>query len=159
MLNQSLQNSKQHLPNKSTHQKKRQNTNEKNHTSWRASGGLLSPKRYLKKASRWRPFLWRSEDAALMIDCASSLVALSCFWTSIRNLWRWSTVMTPFSEYFSKRVLTSRGASDAVYRNLRLKQKHTLYVCFDMRGKRKRWILWRRRRWKQVKIILFSCDI
>lgn len=94
---------------------------------------LLSLKRNLKKVSRLSPAPLRWKCLKLsMMACASSSVACSCFWTSIKNVLRFEGVMSSFSEYWSKRVLISCGASDKASLNLLRQHKQTLYVCLDM---------------------------
>lgn len=118
-------------------------------------GGLISAKRYLKNASRWRPLRWKilrilRSWRLFIIPWASSKVAFSSFWTSIKNRWRFSAFITPLSEYRLNKFFTSAGASAATTRNRRRKQKQTLYVCFDIireengkteNGKRRGWFL------------------
>lgn len=105
-------------------------------------GGLISAKRYLKNASRWRLLLWKilrilRSWRLFIIAWASSKVAFSSFWTSIKNRCRLSALITPLSEYRLNKFFTSAGASAATTRNRRRKQKQTLYVCLDIIGKKK----------------------
>lgn len=106
------------------------------------SGGLISANKYLKNASRWSPLRWKilrilRSWRLFIIAWASSKVAFSSFWTSIKNRCRFSALITPLSEYRLNKFFTSAGASAATTRNRRRKQKQTLYVCFDIIIRRK----------------------
>lgn len=57
-------------------------------------GGLISPKRYLKKSSRLRPLRWKKWWPKLLIMLwASSTVAFLSFWISTKKRCRLSTPM------------------------------------------------------------------
>lgn len=98
---------------------------------------LDDPIRNLKKASRLKPLRWKVNGELIelceIIASASWMVALSCFWDSIKKRRRWSAdIISLLPEYWLNRNLIPGGASGGEIRNRRRKQRHTLNDCLSV---------------------------